>query len=46
MVEDIKRCTALLTIEDQSVDVLVEELDRLSEKIPSREVLQETGLGR
>lgn len=45
VVEDIKRVTALLQIEDQDADVILEQLDKLAEKIPSREVLEETGLG-
>ena len=46
VVEDVKRATALLQIENQDTEVTIEQLDKLREKIPSREVLEETGLGK
>ena len=45
VVEDIQRCKALLEVEDQDKQVILEQLKNLTEKIPSREILDETKIG-
>lgn len=46
MVEDIQRCKVLLEIEDQDKQVVIEQLNQLEQKIPSKEVLEETKIGK
>lgn len=46
MVEDIQRCKVLLDIENQDLNVIHQQLDELGDKIPSREVLEETKIGK
>ncbi|XP_067932479.1 transcription elongation factor A N-terminal and central domain-containing protein 2-like [Watersipora subatra] len=45
VVEDIQRCKALLEIENQEKNVILEQLKALEKKVPSREVLEETKIG-
>lgn len=45
VVEEIQKAKLLLEIEDQDRDIILDELKKLEEKIPSREILEETKLG-
>lgn len=45
VVEEIQKAKALLEIEDQDREIILDELTKLEEKIPSREILEETKLG-
>jgi len=46
VVEDIKRIKSLLEITDQDSEVILDQLNLLEQKIPSKEVLLETKLGK
>jgi len=46
IVEDILKSKSILSVSDQSPDVLLTELSKLRPKIPSIEVLQATKLGK
>lgn len=46
VVEDVQRCKALLEIENQDKAVILEQLDQLDMKIPSKQVLEETKIGK
>ena len=43
--EEIYRQKALLKVPDQSVENLLTAIDKLNEKMPSRDVLQKTKIG-